>query len=267
MKKPLIDIQALSFSYENERILKDLSFTIADNDFFIIIGPNGSGKSTLLKIISGIIAPESGRVTIKGLPIKQYARKALARMIALVPQIASVDFPFTVLDVVLMGRAPHLGLLGLEQKRDIQIAMQSLEFTGVSRLAHRKMDQLSGGEQQRVFIARAICQDPEIILLDEPTASLDLAHQIRVMDLMEQLKCEKGITIVMVSHDVNLAAMYGDCLLLLKDGEIVEAGMPKDVINFKTLEETYECTLLVDESPLGNYPRITQVPKKYLVSG
>ncbi len=264
MTKPVIDIQKLSFSYENDPILKELSFSVDPNDFFIIIGPNGSGKSTLLKIISGIITPGSGQVAVKGIPLKQYPRKTLSRMIALVPQIASVDFPFTVLDVVLMGRAPHLGLLGLEQKQDIQIAMQSIEFTGVSHLVHRKMTQLSGGEQQRVFIARAICQSPEIILLDEPTASLDLAHQVRVMDLMEQLKSEHGITIVMVSHDLNLAAMYGDRLLLLKDGEIVQSGMPKDVINFKTLEETYGCLLLVDKSPLGNYPRVTQVPKKYL---
>jgi iron complex transport system ATP-binding protein len=264
MKKPVIEIRDLSFSYEKDPILQGLSFGVDPNDFFIIIGPNGSGKSTLLKTISGIIPPGSGRVLIKGVPLDRYPRKTLARMIALVPQITSVDFPFTVLEVVLMGRAPHTGLLGLEQGRDIEIAMQSLEFTGISHLAHRKISQLSGGEQQRVFIARAICQDPEIILLDEPTASLDLAHQIRVMDLMEELKTEKGVTIVMVSHDVNLAAMYGNRLLLIKDGKIVKSGIPGDVINFSTLEETYGCTLLVDESPLGGYPRITQVPKKYL---
>ena len=264
MTKPVIDIQKLSFSYENNPILKELSFSVAPNDFFVIIGPNGSGKSTLLKLMSGIITPDSGQITVNGTPLNQYPKKTFARITALVPQMASVDFPFTVLDVVLMGRAPHLGLLGLEQESDIGIAMQSLEFTGVSHLAQRKISQLSGGEQQRVFIARAICQDPEIMLLDEPTASLDLAHQIRVMDLMEQLKSEKKITIIMVSHDVNLAAMYGDRLLLLKNGEIVQSGPPKDVINFKTLEETYDCTLLVDESPLGKYPRITQVPKKYL---
>jgi iron complex transport system ATP-binding protein len=128
------------------------------------------------------------------------------------------------------------------------------------------LDQLSGGEQQRVFIARAICQQPQILLLDEPTASLDPAHQIRIMDLMERLKTDKDVTVVMVSHDINLAAMYADHLLLLRGGEIVGIGTPKEILNFKTLEETYDCKVLVDESPLGNWPRVTVVPHKFLNS-
>jgi iron complex transport system ATP-binding protein len=139
-----------------------------------------------------------------------------------------------------------------------------MAFTEVAHLARRKLDQLSGGEQQRVLIARALCQQPRVILLDEPTASLDLSHQIRIMDLMERLKTEKGVTVVMVSHDVNLAAMYGDQLLLLKAGEIVCIGSPDEVLNFKTLEETYGCKLLVDTSPLGDLPRVTVVPHKFL---
>jgi iron complex transport system ATP-binding protein len=134
----------------------------------------------------------------------------------------------------------------------------------VAHLARRKLDQLSGGEQQRVLIARALCQQPQVILLDEPTASLDLSHQIRIMDLMEKLKTERGVTVVMVSHDVNLAAMYGDQLLLLKAGEIVCMGSPNAVLNFKTLEDTYGCKLLVDISPLGDLPRVTVVPHKFL---
>ena len=139
-----------------------------------------------------------------------------------------------------------------------------MAFTEVEHLAARKLDQLSGGEQQRVFIARAICQEPKILLLDEPTASLDLAHQARIMDLMEKLKAEKDMTVVMVSHDINLAAMYGVKLLLLRDGQIVNMGPPQEILNFKTLEDTYDCKLLVDESPLGKLPRVTIVPQKYL---
>jgi iron complex transport system ATP-binding protein len=135
----------------------------------------------------------------------------------------------------------------------------------LENLAHRKLDHLSGGEQQRVFIARAICQEPDIILLDEPTASLDLAYQVRIMDLMEKLKTEKGITVVMVSHDVNLAAMYADHLMLLHKGQLVCQGLPDEVLTYKTLEEAYGCTLLVDESPLGNFPRVTLVPRKYSI--
>jgi iron complex transport system ATP-binding protein len=178
--------------------------------------------------------------------------------------MVQVDFPFTVTEIILMGRSPYLGVLGLEEKKDMEIAKQAIDFTGLDQLAHRKLDQLSGGEQQLVFIARAICQEPEIILLDEPTASLDLAHQVRVMDLMEKLKEQKGVTVVMVSHDLNLAAMYGDQLLLLNNGQIVCQGLPEEVITFQTLEEVYGCTLLVDESPLGKIPRVTQVPKKFM---
>jgi iron complex transport system ATP-binding protein len=155
-------------------------------------------------------------------------------------------------------------VLGLASQNDLDIAQQAMQFTEVAHLARRKLDQLSGGEQQRVLIARALCQQPQVILLDEPTASLDLSHQIRIMDLMEKLKIEKGVTVVMVSHDVNLAAMYGDQLLLLKAGEIVCMGPPDAVLNFKTLEETYDCKLLVDKSPLGNLPRVTVVPNKFL---
>jgi len=237
---------------------------VATGNFFIIIGPNGSGKTTLLKVMAGILKSQADQLEILNRPVDHYSRKALARTIAFVPQMIPVDFPFSVTEIVLMGRSPYLGMLGLEQEKDLEIAKQALTFTGVEHLAHRKLDQLSGGEQQRVFVAKAICQEPEIILLDEPTASLDLAHQVRLMDLMEKLKNERGITVVMVSHDVNLAAMYGDRLLLLDKGEIVNLGAPKEVLTFQTLEQVYGCTLLVDESPLGNSPRVTPVPRKYM---
>ena len=237
---------------------------MATGNFFIIIGPNGSGKTTLLKVMAGILKSQAGHLEILNRSVDNYSRKALARTIAFVPQMIPVDFPFSVTEIVLMGRSPYLGILGLEQEKDLEIAKQALTFTGVENLAHRKLDQLSGGEQQRVFVAKAICQDPEIILLDEPTASLDLAHQVRLMDLMEKLKNERGITVVMVSHDVNLAAMYGDRLLLLNKGEIVNLGAPEEVLTFQTLEQVYGCTLLVDENPLGKTPRVTPVPRKYM---
>ena len=160
MNPNIIDIKNLSFSYEKSAVLEDLSFSVDKSSFFVIIGPNGSGKSTLLKIISGILSPQSGTVDILGVPIYRYTRKKLARTISLVPQLTSVDFPFSVLEVVLMGRSPHLGILGLEQEKDIRIARQALRFTGIEHLSDREMSRLSGGEQQRVFISRAICQDP-----------------------------------------------------------------------------------------------------------
>jgi iron complex transport system ATP-binding protein len=259
-----INVNNLNYYYGDFPALKNVTFSVATGDFFIIIGPNGSGKTTLLKVMSGILKSQAGQLEILNRPVNQYSRKALARTIAFVPQMIPVDFPFSVTEIVLMGRSPYLGMLGLEQEKDLGIAKQALNFTGVDHLAHRKLNQLSGGEQQRVFVAKAICQEPEIILLDEPTASLDLAHQIRLMDLMEKLKNERGITVVMVSHDVNLAAMYGNRLLLLNKGEIVQLGPPRDILTFKTLEHVYGCTLLVDESPLGKSPRVTPVPRKYM---
>ncbi|MEE8399169.1 MAG: ABC transporter ATP-binding protein [Desulfobacterales bacterium] len=254
----------VSHSYGDLTVLDNVSFSIEKGEFFIIIGPNGSGKTTLLNAIAGIEKHHEGSLDILGRPGSDYPRKKLAKTLALVQQLAPVDFPFTVTEVVLMGRSPHLGVLGLEQKEDMEIAREALVFTGMEHLAGRKLYQLSGGEQQRAFIARAICQQPQIMLLDEPTASLDLAHQVRVMDLMEKLKEEKGVTVVMVSHDLNLAAMYGDRLLLLKAGHIVSQGIPEDVLTFQTLEKGYDCTLVVDKSPLGNLPRVTLVPGKYL---
>lgn len=255
----------LIHSFGEDLILRNVSFQVPKRDFFIIIGPNGSGKTTLMKILAGILTFQNGELKILNRSINQYHRKALARTIAFVPQMLFVDFPFTVTEIVLMGRSPYLGMLGLEEEKDLEIANQAIAFTGLKDLAHRKLDQLSGGEQQRVFIAKAICQEPDIILLDEPTASLDLAYQVRIMDLMEQLKTEKGITVVMVSHDVNLAAMYADHLLLLHKGQVLCQGLPDEVITYQTLEAAYGCTLLVDESPLGKSPRVTLVPGKYSI--
>ena len=264
--KPSIRASALNTSYGSLPVVRDVSFSVSKGEFFIVIGPNGSGKTTLLKVMAAITAFQGGKLEILGKPMEKYSRKSLAKIMALVPQTVPEDLPFTVRELVLMARSPHMGLLGLEGDHDIQMAEEAMAFTGVEPLVDRKMDQLSGGERQRAFIARAICQDPQIILLDEPTASLDLAHQVRVMDLMEKLRTEKGLTIVMVSHDINLAAMYATCLMLLKKGRIIKMGLPSEVLTFKTLEEAYECPLLVDESPLGNFQRVTLVPRKFINS-
>ena len=248
-----IAVKDLTFSYAGMDVLKGLSLNITAGDFFIIIGPNGSGKTTLMKLLCGIMKPENGGVNIFGRPQKHYSRKELARKVAMVQQLSSLDFPFTVQEVVLLGRTPHLGMIGLEKAADLDIAEQSMAFTGV---------ELSGGEQQLTFIARAICQRPEMILLDEPTASLDMAHQVRVMDLMEKLKKEQNTTVVMISHDVNLAAMYANTLLLLRQGRIDETGAPCKVLNHRVIEKVFGCKVVVDTSPVGTFPRITPVPGK-----
>ena len=262
--KPAFAVENLSYAFGSRAVLKNLSFSVPQSHLFIIIGPNGAGKTTLIKLMVRILKIQTGQIEILQAPLGTYSQKKLAKVSAYVPQGLPAGFPFTVEETVLLGRAPHQKVLGLASQNDLDIAEQAMNFTQVSDLAPRKLDQLSGGEQQRVLIARALCQQPQIMLLDEPTASLDLSHQIRIMDLMEKLKTEKGVTVVMASHDVNLAAMYGDQLLLLKAGEIVCMGAPHEVLNFKTLEETYGCKLLVDKSPLGDLPRVTLVPNKFL---
>jgi iron complex transport system ATP-binding protein len=261
MMKPALLVQDLSHAYGERSILNGVSFSVDEGEFFIVIGPNGSGKTTLIKAVSGAVKILKRKVEILGHPLTGYSGKALARSIAVVPQSAPADIPFTVAEVVLMGRSPHLSLLGLERRKDQEIADQAMSFTNVKHLAGRKHDELSAGERQRVLIARAICQQPRIIVLDEPTASLDPAHQVHIMDLLERLRNEEGITVVMVSHDLNLAAMYADRLLLMKQGRVVSQGEPQEVLTCETLEKTYGCVLIVDKNPLKKVPRVTLVPK------
>jgi iron complex transport system ATP-binding protein len=260
----ILDINSIYLNYRDRMILSDVSFAVTKGEFFVIIGPNGAGKTSLLKIIAGLEKAQQGSVVIRGENITDYTRRSISQVLAIVPQQIEVGFPFSVSETVIMGRTPHLGILGMESEKDFIIAQEAMAFTDVTHLADRKLFQLSGGELQRVIIARAICQQPDIILLDEPTTALDPAHQLKIMDLMEKFRREHGTTIIMVSHDLNLASMYGDRLLLLQDGLVVKTGAPKAVLNKELLEESYGCQMQVDESPLGQVARVTPVPDKYL---
>lgn len=257
-------VRDLHVSYNRNSVIRDLTFSVRSGEFFIIAGPNGSGKSTLLKTLAGLLRPNRGSILLYGRPLSSYGRRRLSHTVAHMPQTVSLDFPFTVAEVVLMGRSPYLGLFQLEGRLDLQKAYEAMERTHVTHLAKRPIDQLSGGERQRVFLAQALCQEPQLFLLDEPTAALDLAHQVHLMDLLEDLRGDKDITIIMVSHDINLAAMYGDTVLLLKDGRSVGQGPPTEVLTFDVLEAVYGCVVLVDESPVGKFSRITPVPRRYL---
>jgi len=261
---PLIAATGITYAFDDQPVLRGVDIDALAGECAVVIGPNGSGKTTLMKILARLYTPSAGAVTIDGRPAGDYSRKALARQIAYLPQQIPSQFPFSVLQVTLMGRAPHLGLLGIEGDGDMDLAMAALTDTGVVHLAGRRVNQLSGGERQRVFLARALCQAPRILLLDEPTAALDLAHQIRTMDLLAKLRQDRNLTVVMVSHDLNLAAMYGDRLFLMADGQVAASGPPDQVMSYQILESVYGCALLVDENPLGNVPRVTPVPGRHL---
>lgn len=257
-----VKVNNLSLSFRHTPILENISLEVHPGEFFMIIGPNGAGKTTLLKAIANLIPADKGIIEILGKPLSSYSKRQLAQATSMVPQQVITDFPFTVAETVLMGRSPHIGLLAIEGKEDLDIARQAMEFTDVAHLANRKLDQVSGGERQRVIIARAICQQTKIILLDEPTAALDPSHQLKIMDLMERLRKEQQVTVIMVSHDLNLAGMYGQQLLLLKNGKIEKIGSPQVVLTQEQLTSSYNCTLFVDENPMTKKPRVNLVPEE-----
>jgi iron complex transport system ATP-binding protein len=222
--------ESVSFAFGARTVLDAVSVALAPGEVMAVLGPNGSGKTTLLRLLAGLAAPASGTVRLDGRPLDAWPRRDLARRIALVPQDPRVDFPFSALEVTLMGRAPHQRGLGLASARDLAIAADALARVDASALADRPIDQLSGGERQRVFVARALAQEPAILLLDEPTTHLDLRHQLGLHELLRVLCRERGWSCLSVVHDVNLAAAYADRVVLLADGRVVAAGTPADAL-------------------------------------
>ncbi|MBN2223817.1 MAG: ABC transporter ATP-binding protein [Deltaproteobacteria bacterium] len=252
-----IEATGLMFRYRDDWVISGVDLTVKNDESIAVIGPNGSGKSTLLKLLAGIVAPEEGRVSIEGVPIKTLGRKALSRRMALVSQEGSGQFPFTVADVVLMGRAPYLSGFQMERQGDHERARRAMETTDIADLADRPIGMLSGGERQRAFIARALCQDTPILLLDEPTAFLDIAHQVSLLCLIRRLHTSHHKTIVSVTHDINLAASFFDRIVILSDGRVSADGRPEEVITEDTIKRVYGTTVLVDTNPVTSRPRVT----------
>ncbi len=244
------------YYHEGSWVLEDLSWSLSAKEFWGILGPNGSGKTTLLKVIDGILKPRRGLVRIDDRDIGSIGRSELARLIAVVPQESDLVFPFTVEEVVLMGRAPHLGRFAFESDRDRDIAGQAMERTGILPFARRNMNELSGGERQRVLIARALAQQPRVMLLDEPTAFLDIKYQKTIFDLVTDLNHDEGIAIVAVTHDLNLASLYCDKLLLLRQGKIHSRGSPEEVITEERIASVYETDVRVERDGETGRPRV-----------
>lgn len=258
----ILEIKDLELTYAQTQALKKITFSVNHGEFLIIIGPNGSGKTSLLKCLARLNKFQ-GKITLADQDLEKFSRKHLARTMAYLPQNPQDEFNFTVQEMVLMGRSPYLGPLGLEKEKDLALAQKTMEMTNIAHLAQKKIKELSGGERQRVFLARGLCQKPAIFLLDEPTSALDLAHQVQVMDLLTELKEKKKLTIIMVVHDLNLAGMYADRLLLLSKGEIVKIGPVQEVLCQKLLEKAFACPIIIEKGTLGNCPRVLTVPQKY----
>ena len=248
----------VSFRYSRSvPALTTVSLRISQGDFLSLVGPNGSGKTTLLRLFDRILLPATGRILLDHRSLNTYARREIARTIAFVPQDHGVLFPFTVEEIVLMGRMPRSAHRVFESSIDRAVAMDMMERADVAGLAATPVTALSGGERQRVFVARALAQQPSVILLDEPNAHLDIAHQIGVFQLLRQLNVESGLTVVSVSHDLNLAASFSTSIAVLAEGRLKAAGPPAQVITESLIGSVFGTGVLVDRHPDNNTPRVT----------
>ena len=250
----------IRFRYDHDWVLDDVNLSIQSDSFLGLIGPNGSGKTTLLKILAGLLIPALGELELEGRQLKNWSNRERARTLAFVPQESHFLYPYTVMDVILMGRAPYSPLMGFDRSVDIDIAGRALGRVGLSHLSDRMIQTLSGGERQMVIIARALAQEPKVLLLDEPTAYLDLSHQIDIYQILFELNKNEGLTVVVVSHDVNLAALYCKNLILLKKGKIHASGPPKEVLTTALIQQVYGCETLIDPHPTTGRPRVTLIP-------
>lgn len=255
LKFPII-IEDLSFSYNEKYVLRDISLNIEKNKFYCIIGPNGCGKTTLLKNISGNVEHKAGRILIENKEIRDLRIKEVARKVSFVPQNTSIDFEFSVLDVVMMGRSPYLRLFQNEGAKDLEIAHDAMKCTNTWHLKDKNINEISGGERQRVIVARALAQQTGILLMDEPISALDIHHQIELMDTIKKLVLSSDVTVVAVLHDLNMAAQYSDEIILMNSGEIVAKGVPEAVITEANLMNVYGLRASVIKNPVTGKPHV-----------
>lgn len=240
----ILEVNELNFSYYGVPILKNIDFKLNKGEFLGIVGPNGSGKSTLLRNIDGILKPQQGSIFIDNQNQEDLNRKEIAKVIGYVPQREANIFPTTVFETVLMGRKPHIKWTETEQ--DTRIVAQTLECLNLGEFSLRDVNQLSGGERQKVYVARALVQEPKILLLDEPTANLDLKHQIEVLDLLLNTQKREDTTIIIAIHDLNLALKYCDRLIILKEGKIFASG-GREILTKENIEAVYDVKVRIIE--------------------
>lgn len=271
--RPAFSLRNVAFSYHQRKgmgiavprewSIRNLNFDVHQGEVLGIIGPNGSGKTSLLKLLAKVLKPVAGSLELFGQALASMPQPAVARTVALVPQDTLQLFPFTIAELVLMGRFPHhspgwrFGGIEWETPDEIELVERVMTDLHIRHLADRRLDEVSGGERQRAVIARALVQDPQVLLLDEPTAFLDLNHQMEIITILRRLSLQRGLTVVMVSHDLNLASQICDRLLLLRGGEAVALGTSEVVIRPEVIRRVYGCEVLVDRHPVSGRPRVT----------
>ena len=257
----MLVIEHLSASYHQHTVLREVSLSARAGEIVGVIGPNGAGKTSLLRVISGVLAPTAGTVRLGTVDLARLSAVERARKIAVVPQSARLPESFTAGEVVLMGRTPHLAFLGAERARDYAIAQAAMTRTATASFAERRVGELSGGEQQRVLIARALAQEPQVLLLDEATTHLDLKHEMAIWELVRQL-ARAGLIVIAALHDVNLAAQYADRLALLCEGELLVCDQPARVLTREWLRRAYDVSAIVSAHPLYHTPMVALISEE-----
>ncbi|MBH9964748.1 heme ABC transporter ATP-binding protein [[Bacillus] enclensis] len=258
----MLEVDQISVGYEDASVVENIDFHVGKGEFFGILGPNGSGKTTLLKALSGILPPTAGAIQLNGKPLNEYSSKELAKLVAVLPQITSHSFSYRVKETVMLGRYPHQnGLFKSVSHLDEEIVQQALRQTGVEALQDRRLDELSGGEKQRVYLAQALAQEPKVILLDEPTNHLDLSYQKNLLELLKKQTKDQGLTVISIFHDLNLASLYCDRLIMLNKGETKIVDHPEEVLKEEHIREVYATEVHKQAHPQVAKPQIVILPE------
>ena len=252
----MLEVKDIRFSYKKP-VLDGVSFNAHDGDVVAVLGPNGSGKSTLLKTIVGILKPASGSLSVDGHDLSKLSRRHAARLIGYVAQDSAILFPVTAMEYVLQGRFAYGRLIGFESDEDVRAVNRAMELTETESFKSRPVGELSGGERQRVMFARAIASRPRVLVLDEPAANLDIAHQVKMLGVMKRLAREQNMAVVLVTHELNLAAEFATRILMLMSGRVLAFGEPADVMTENKLRELFGASLMVDPNPMSGAPRVT----------
>lgn len=264
---PLIELSNISFSYKQSAqipnfSLEDINLLVNKGDFISILGPNGCGKSTLLKLIARLLKPREGKISFSDVEYEKIPIKSFTKKLAFVPQITYSIYPFSVFEVVMMGRTPYLNLMGFERGEDIAVVEKTLEKVGISHLMNKGINEISGGEAQRAFIARALVQKPETILLDEPNAHLDIEHQMEIFNLLKFLNENENLTVIAVSHDLNLVGLFSERAVLMKNGKILLDSDKKSILTESNIKEIFNVNSVVRYNQDSNAVLVNIIPDK-----
>ena len=252
----MLSIENISAGYDDKLVLQEVSMKAEAGQFVGLIGPNGSGKTTLLRVISSVLAPKAGEVLLENTKLQKIPRRTLAKTMACLSQDFILDLSFTVREIILMGRSPHLSRLAKETAKDFEIAERAMSLADVLHLADRLITEISGGERQRALIAMCLAQETKVLLLDEPTSHLDIAHQLSALDLIRKLNRQAGMTVIAVFHDLNLASEYCDKLLVLNLGRVEAFGPPEQVLTSGMILKVYGAKVQISRNPASNKPHI-----------